>query len=78
MTYSRNMGIRIALFAIPALVAIGVVLLLNTLNASAGIAVAIYTVAAMAIGTAIGCNADRLPGTRPSEQTHPPSDTHCN
>jgi hypothetical protein len=64
MTYSRNMGIRIALFAVPAVAAVGVVLLLNTLDATAGIAVAAYTLAAVVIGAVIGRNADRLPGAR--------------
>jgi hypothetical protein len=68
MTYSRNMGIRIALIAFPAVAAVGLVLVLNNLNASAGIAVAAYTVVAVMIGVAIGRNADRLPGVRPTKE----------
>jgi hypothetical protein len=69
MTYSQNMAIRFALFAIPAVVAVALVRLLNSVNASPGIAVAAYTVVAVTIGFAIGWNADRLPGIRPSETT---------
>ena len=55
------MAIRIALFAVPAIAVAGLVLLLNGLDASAGIAVAAFGVVAVATGTALGYFADRLP-----------------
>lgn len=70
MNYSRNMAIRIALFGIPAVVVVGLVRLLNSTNASAGIAVAAFTVFAVATGAAIGCFADRLPGAESSRDAH--------
>jgi hypothetical protein len=68
MNYIRNMAIRIALVAIPALAAVGLVALLNALNANGGIVVVAYTAVAVAIGTAIGCSVDRLPGARPDQE----------
>jgi hypothetical protein len=65
MTYGRNMAIGIALFGIPPLAAIGLVLLLNGLDADAGLTAAAFTVVSVAIGAAIGSFADRLPGARP-------------
>jgi len=62
MNYLRNMAIRIALVAGPALAAVGLVALLDALNASGGIVVVAYTTVAVAIGTAIGRSVDRLPG----------------
>lgn len=73
MTYSRNMAIRIALFGIPAVAVIGLVLLLDSLNASAGIAFAAFTVVAVATGVAIGYFVDRLPGAQQSHEPHIPS-----
>jgi hypothetical protein len=43
---------------------------LNGLNASAGITVVAFTVVAVAIGAAIGCFADRLPGARQDREAH--------
>jgi hypothetical protein len=68
MNYIRNMVIRIALFAIPAIAAVGLVALLDALNAHGGIVVVAYTAVAVAIGTAIGCSVDRLPGARPRQE----------
>jgi len=70
MTYSRNVAIRIALFAVPPVVAVGLVLLLNSTNASAEITVAAFTIVSATIGAAIGCFADRLPGAEPSHKAH--------
>jgi len=70
MIYSRTMAIRIALFAVPSVAAVGLVLLLNGVNASAEITVAAFTVVSAAIGAAIGRFADRLPGAEPSHKTH--------
>jgi hypothetical protein len=55
------MTIRIALFAVPAIAVAGLVLLLNGLGASAGIAVAAFGLVAVATGLALGYFADRLP-----------------
>ncbi len=55
------MALRIALFAVPAVAVAGLVLLLNGLDASAGIAVAAFGVVAVMTGTALGYFADRLP-----------------
>ena len=55
------MALRIALFAVPLAVAAGLVLLLNALDAQAGVAVASLGVVAVASGAALGYFADRLP-----------------
>jgi hypothetical protein len=55
------MAIRIGLFAGPVLAAVGLVLLVNGLNASAGIAVAALGVVAVVSGAAFGYFADYLP-----------------
>ncbi len=55
------MAIRIALFAIPTAAVIGLVLLLNGLNAGVGIAVASLSMVAVLSGAALGYFADRLP-----------------
>jgi hypothetical protein len=55
------MAIRIALFTVPAVAVAGLVLLLNGLGASAGIAVAAFGLVAVATGVALGYFADRLP-----------------
>jgi hypothetical protein len=70
MTYSRSMVIRIALFGIPPVAVVGLVFLLNSLNASAGIAFAAFTAVAVATGVAIGRFADRLPGAESSRGAH--------
>lgn len=74
MTYSRSMAIRIALFAVPPVTAVGLVLMLNAVNANAEITVAAFTVVAAAIGAAIGCFADRLPGSQ--QDRRPPTASH--
>ena len=66
MTYSRSMLIRVILLALPMAAVSGLVLLMNNLHASAGIAFAAYAVLAVATGAAIGCFLDRLPGQRQS------------
>lgn len=60
------MAIRIALFVVPAIAVAGLVLLLNGLDASAGIAVAAFGLVAVATGTALGYFADRLPELPPA------------
>jgi uncharacterized membrane protein YccC len=70
------MAIRIALFGIPPVAVVGLVLLLNGLNASAGIVFAAFTVVAVAIGAAIGCFVDRLPGAQQSRGAPTASHRH--
>lgn len=64
------MAIRIALFAVPAIVVTGLVLLLNGLDASAGVAVAAFGLVAVATGTALGYFADRLPELPQARRSH--------
>jgi hypothetical protein len=54
-------AIRIVLIAVPAVAVAGLLLLLNGLDANAGIAVAAFGPVAVATGTALGYFADRLP-----------------
>lgn len=70
MIYTLAMAIRIALFAIPAVAVAGLVLLLNGLDASAGIAVAAFGLVAVATGTALGFFADRLPELPHARRPH--------
>jgi hypothetical protein len=65
MIYARNMTLRIAAFGIPALAVAGLVLLLNTFEASPGAAVAAYAAIAVLSGVTIGYFADRLLGQPP-------------
>jgi hypothetical protein len=65
------MAIRIALFAVPAAAVTGVVFLLNGLDASAGVAVAVFGMVAVASGTALGYFADRLPELPRGRRSHP-------
>lgn len=68
MIYTLAMAIRIALFVVPAIAVAGLVLLLNGLDASAGIAVAAFGLVAVATGTALGYFADRLPELPPARR----------
>jgi len=61
------MALRIAAFGIPALAVAGLVPLLNSLEASAGIAVAAYAAVTVSSGVTIGYFADRLLG-QPSKR----------
>lgn len=70
MIYTLAMAIRIALFAVPAIVVTGLVLLLNGLGASAGVAVAVFGLFAVATGTALGYFADRLPELPRARRPH--------
>jgi len=65
MIYARNMALRIAAFGIPTLAIVGLVLLLNRLDASPGLAVAAYAAIAVSSGVTIGYFADRLLGQPP-------------
>lgn len=64
------MAIRIALFAVPAGAVAGLVLSLNGLDASAGIAAASFGVVAVATGSALGYFADRLPEFPQARRPH--------
>jgi amino acid transporter len=55
------MVIRIALFAVPTVVFAGLVLLLNALDASVGVAALSICFVAVLSGAALGVFADRLP-----------------
>lgn len=55
------MAIRTGLIAIPAAAVVGLVLLLNGLDAGAGIAAAAFGAVAITSGAALGYFADRLP-----------------
>lgn len=64
------MTIRIALFTVPAIAVAGLVLLLNGLGASAGIAIAAFGLVAVATGSALGYFADRLPELPRARRSH--------
>jgi hypothetical protein len=70
VTYTLTMAIRIALFAVPAIAVVGLVFLLNGLDASAGIAVAAFGLLAVATGTALGYFADHLPELPRARRSH--------
>lgn len=70
------MPVRIALFALPTAVVAGLVLLLNGLDAGAGIAVAALGVVAVLSGAAIGYFADRLPEFPLARRTHRLASAH--
>lgn len=61
MIYTGLMVLRIALAGLPLAAVVVLVLLLNSLDASAGIAVAALGLVAVASGAALGYFADRLP-----------------
>lgn len=65
------MVLRIALAALPLAAVVVLVLLLNSLDAGAGIAVAALGVVAVAGGAALGYFADRLPELRRDRRRHP-------
>jgi multisubunit Na+/H+ antiporter MnhB subunit len=66
MTYARSMILRISVFGIPAIAVVGLVLLLNSLEASPGLALAAYALIAVSTGATIGYFADRLLGRPPN------------
>ncbi len=70
MIYTLAMALRIALFAVPVVAVAGLVLLLNGLGASAGIAVAAFGLVAVATGIALGYFADRLPEFPQARRPH--------
>ena len=64
------MAIRVALFAMPTAAVIGLVLLLNGLDAGVGIAVAALGSVAVLSGAALGYFADRLPELPQARRRH--------
>jgi len=64
------MAIRIGIVAMPIVVVVGLVLLLNDLNADIGIAVAALGAVAVASGAALGYFADRLPEFPRARRAH--------
>ena len=64
MTYTDSMAFRVALFTLPAAAVVGLVVLLNRLDASTGVAVASLGLIGVLTGAAMGYRADRLPGLR--------------
>jgi hypothetical protein len=69
------MILPISLFALPAAVVVGVVLLLGVVDASAGIAVAALGLVAVISGAALGAFADRLPQLPAARSRHSGSTT---
>lgn len=78
MIYTDPMAIRAAIFVIPTAAVSGVVLLLNGLDAGAGVAAAALGMVAVAGGAALGYFADRLPELRRSRRAHPLVPHHVN
>jgi hypothetical protein len=65
------MALRIALAGLPLAAVVVLVLLLNSLDAGAGIAVAALGIVAVASGAALGYFADHLPDFPKSRRRHP-------
>lgn len=76
MIYAGPMAIRLAIFGMPTAVVVGMVLLLNGLDAKAGIAAAVLGAVAVASGAALGYFADRLPALPRARRAHPPIPRH--
>ena len=70
------MAIRIALFAAPTAAVVGLVLLLNSVDAGAGIAVASLGLVVVASGAAFGYFAGRLPELPWARHAHPFTGVH--
>lgn len=71
MIYTGSMAIRVGLIAIPTAAVVGLVLLLNGLDAGAGIAAAALGVVAVVSGAVLGYFADRLPELPRARRSHP-------
>ena len=71
MIYTGLMALRIALAGLPLAAVVVLVLLLNSLDVSAGIAVAALGLVAVASGAALGYFADRLPEFPKARRRHP-------
>jgi hypothetical protein len=69
--YIGPMAIRFLIFTAPTAAVVGLVLLLNGLGASAGIAAAALGVVAVAGGAVLGYFANRLPELPRPRRTHP-------
>jgi hypothetical protein len=64
------MAIRVALFVLPALAMAGLVLFLNSVEATAGMAAASMGLVAVASGAALGFYADHLPELPCADRPH--------
>ena len=71
MIYTDLMVLRIFFIAVPVAAVIGLVLLLNGLDAGAGIAAAALSTVAVVSGTFVGYFADRLPALPRTRHAHP-------
>lgn len=76
MIYTALMALRIMLVVVPLAAVAALVLLLNSLDAGAGIAVAALGLAAVVGGAALGYFADRLPESRKTGRRHPDGAGH--
>lgn len=65
------MAVRIALVAVPAAAVAGLVMLLNSVGAGAGVAAAALGLVVVAAGAVFGYFADRLPEFPRARRTHP-------
>ncbi len=70
MIYTALMALRITLVVVPLAAVAALVLLLNSLDAGAGIAVAALGLVAVVGGAALGYFADRLPEIRKTGSHH--------
>jgi hypothetical protein len=68
--YTEPMAIRVALFVLPAVAMAGLVLLLNGVEATAGMAAASMGLVAVASGAALGYFADHLPELPRASRPH--------
>ena len=64
------MAIRITLFSVPTTIVAGLMLMLNRLDASVGIAVAAFGLVAVTSGAALGYFAHRLPELPRAHRAH--------
>lgn len=71
MIYTGLMALRITLAAVPLAAVVALVLLLNSLDAGTGIAVAALGLLAVTGGAALGFFADRLPEIRKPDRRRP-------
>lgn len=76
MIYTALMTLRIMLVIVPVAAVAALVLLLNSLDAGAGIAVAALGIVAVSGGAALGYFADRLPEIRKTGRRHPDGAGH--
>lgn len=76
MIYTALMALRILLAVVPLAAAGGLVLVLNSLDVGAGVAVAALGLVAVVGGAVLGYFADRLPETRRTGRRHSDDAAH--